>query len=200
MIFFLTWHTLNTQRKFLTMKKHLNTQSFKIWLGWAMKSLTTQHSTRPFIVQVMSWYMCRAHIALSESKCQRGYLAHIAPSEPMTNIVQQGTSLNLYPTSLFPKTPTIKKDLVSNAVRCEAAINIQYMTNKNNFSAFFLGVKCKLNISSLRGSSTCPKRNNSQAHISDKLYLRGLYLLIYADWPTDIYINSHHLEQWTKWY
>ena len=38
--------------------------------------------------------MSKTHIAVSKSKFQQDHVAYIAPSEPMTNIVQQGTRLH----------------------------------------------------------------------------------------------------------
>ena len=84
-----------------------------IWPGqlWMNKqSLTRQQSTKPSgHVQAMSRHKCQIYIALSESKFWQGHLAHIEPSEPMINIVQQGMSLSSWQPSPFPKIPTIKK-------------------------------------------------------------------------------------------
>ena len=64
----------------------------------------------------MTRHTRRTHITHSESKSQQGHLAQITHSDPMTKIVQQDTSLGLFPTSPFPRIPHYEKDLMSNPV------------------------------------------------------------------------------------
>ena len=76
------------------------------------QSLTAQHSTRPLdLVQAISRYTCRTHIALSESESPQGHLAHIVPSESITNIVSRARS----------------KYILSNSVWWEATMNILFL-------------------------------------------------------------------------
>ena len=64
--------------------------------GWAKNHWQTQQSTRsPGVVQAISMHMYRTHIALNDSKCQQGHLAHIAHSESMTNVFWQDTNQDL---------------------------------------------------------------------------------------------------------
>ena len=61
----------------------------------------------------------------------------------MTNIVQQGTSLGSYPTSLSLK-PHYKKDLASNHIWWETAINILlYVIYSSTFVALSIGIRIR---------------------------------------------------------